>query len=84
MAKIVVIDDEADVVFLMRKILEKMGHEVIPAYSGEEGLEKVIAEKPDLVILDLMMPGIDGYEVLERIRKNPETENTRHYSECKE
>ena len=74
MAKIVVIDDEADVVFLMRKILEKMGHEVIPAYSGEEGLEKVIAEKPDLVILDLMMPGIDGYEVLERIRKNPETE----------
>ncbi len=72
MAKVIVIDDEEDVVFLMKRILEKAGYTVISANDGEEGLKKIKEEKPDLVILDLMMPGIDGYEVLQRIRADPE------------
>jgi CheY-like chemotaxis protein len=71
MGKIMVVDDEPDIVLLFKKLLEKGGHEVIEAYSGEECIDKVKGEKPDLILLDIMMPGLDGYDVC-RILKNEE------------
>ena len=53
--------------------LEKNGYEVISSLDGEEGVEMAIKEKPDLVLADVIMPGIDGFEVCRRLRKNPLT-----------
>ena len=72
MAKIMVVDDEPDLIFLVRKILEKEGHEVIEADGGKECLEKLKTERPDLILLDVMMPDIDGWEVSKRIKADKE------------
>jgi phosphate regulon transcriptional regulator PhoB len=72
--KILVVDDEKDIVDLITYNLEKEGFSTIKAYNGESALELVKAKKPDMVILDLMLPGIRGLEVCKFIRKNPETE----------
>ena len=63
MAKILVVDDEINLIKLVRIRLEAHGHEVIVANDGKEGLEKAKSEKPDLIILDVMMPKMDGYLV---------------------
>lgn len=68
---IVVIDDEEDIRELIRYNLSKDGFEVACAVSGEEGVALVQREKPDLVILDLMLPGIDGLEVCRRLKADP-------------
>ncbi len=73
MATILVVDDEPDIVKVVTKMLAGEGHEGIPAYSGEEALEKLEEIKPDLITLDIMMPGIDGFETLKRIRGKKET-----------
>jgi DNA-binding response OmpR family regulator len=65
---ILVIEDDSAVAALLRAVLKRAGHEVIPAGSGEEGLEHIDARSPDAVILDIRLPGIDGFAVLERIR----------------
>lgn len=75
MAKIMVVDDEADMRFMVRKILENEGHEVIEAEAGKVALDKLKEVKPDLILLDVMMPGLDGWEVCKQIRENKETEN---------
>lgn len=67
MAKVLVIDDEPDVLMLCRVNLEHAGHDVLVAESGEAGLELAMAERPDLIVLDLMMPNMDGFEVLEEL-----------------
>ncbi len=67
-AKILVIDDEAAIRDVMRMILEYEGHEVIEAGSGQEGLQAAQTESPDLVFLDVKMPGMDGLEVLTKLR----------------
>lgn len=72
--KILVCDDERHIVRLIQVNLERQGWEVVTAYDGKEGLEKVKADKPDLLVLDVMMPYMDGFEVLKAIRKEPETE----------
>ena len=72
--KILVCDDERHIVRLIQVNLERQGWDVVTAYDGKEGLEKVKAEKPDLLVLDVMMPYMDGFEVLKAIRKEPETE----------
>jgi len=72
--KILVVDDEKDIVDLISYNLEKEGFATIKAYEGESALELVKAAKPDLVVLDLMLPGIRGLEVCKFIRKNRETE----------
>ena len=64
MAKVLIIDDEPDVLMLCRVNLEHAGHEVLMAESGEGGLELAKAERPDLIVLDLMMPRMDGFDVL--------------------
>lgn len=73
--KILVCDDERHIVRLIQVNLERQGYEVVTAYDGKEGLEKVKSEKPNLVVLDVMMPYMDGFEVLKSLRKDPETES---------
>lgn len=68
MKKIMVVDDEPDTVDLVKLVLETEGFEVIPAYSGIECLEKLEVEKPDAILLDIMMPGMDGWEVFHKIK----------------
>ena len=72
MAKILVVDDDPDLVESVTMILESRNHEVIQAYGGIEGLEKAKAEKPDAIILDVMMPDKDGYEVCKELKGDPE------------
>ncbi|HEX6399764.1 MAG TPA: response regulator [Actinomycetota bacterium] len=64
MARVLVVDDEPDVLLLCRLNLEQHGHEVLEAPNGQVALEIVRADAPDLIVLDLMLPGIDGYDVL--------------------
>jgi two-component system response regulator VicR len=73
--KIMVVDDEPDVVDLVKLVLESDGFSVATAYSGKEALEKIDREMPDLVLLDIMMPQMDGWEVYSRIRANPRTKD---------
>ena len=68
--KILTCDDEKNIVRLIQVNLERQGYEVVTAYNGRECLEKVASEKPDLVVLDLMMPKVDGWEVCRRLRKD--------------
>jgi two-component system response regulator VicR len=69
MKKIMVVDNEPDIVDLTRTVLEIGGYNVIPAYSGEECLRKFEKEKVDLVLLDIMMPGMSGWDVFNHIKK---------------
>ncbi|MFH0772274.1 MAG: response regulator, partial [Candidatus Omnitrophota bacterium] len=71
--KILVIDDEADLCATIKAQLEASGFNILAALSGQEGLDKVKDYKPDLVILDLMMPLMDGFEVCSRLKKDPQT-----------
>jgi two-component system alkaline phosphatase synthesis response regulator PhoP len=68
---ILVIDDEKDLIELVRYNLEKEGFDVIAATDGQSGLEVVKKHRPDLVVLDLMMPGLDGLQVCQRLRSDP-------------
>lgn len=68
--KILVVDDEKYVVELIKDILETGGYKVIPAYSAKEALEKVYTESPDLILLDILMPRVDGYQVCRQIRED--------------
>lgn len=70
---ILAIDDEEHILELLSYNLENNGFKVLTAGSGEEGLEIIKKEKIDLILLDIMLPGIDGMEMLKRLRKNPET-----------
>jgi CheY-like chemotaxis protein len=70
MKKIMVVDNEPDIVDLTRTVLEIGGYEVVPAYSGEECLDKLENNQVDLVLLDIMMPGMSGWDVFNRIKKN--------------
>ena len=75
--KILVVDDELHLIEMVQMRLEANGYEVITANDGEEGLEKAKSEKPDLILLDVMMPKMDGYEACsllkndEQLRKIP-------------
>ena len=71
--KILAVDDEKHIVRLVQVNLERQGYEVITAYDGKEALQKVEEERPDLVVLDVMMPYMDGFEVLQNLRRNPST-----------
>lgn len=71
--RILVVDDERHIVRLVQVNLERQGYQVLTAYDGVECLEKARAEKPDLIILDVMMPRMDGFEALQRLKTDPET-----------
>ncbi|MDR0271830.1 MAG: response regulator transcription factor [Clostridiales bacterium] len=68
-AKILIVDDEKTIVDILAYNLRKEGYEIIEAHDGRKGLELALSENPDLVMLDIMMPGLDGYEVCKRLRK---------------
>ena len=69
MASVLVVDDEADIRSLVRELLERAGHDVVEAGDGNEGLRVFFSSRPDLVVLDVSMPGLDGWGTLERIRE---------------
>lgn len=71
--KVLVVDDEVHIVELIKFNLESNGYEVVTAYDGEEAIEKAEVEKPNLIILDLMLPKLDGIEVCRRLRRNQKT-----------
>jgi len=71
--KILVVDDQVDVVIMLQIALEHEGYEVQTALSGPAALESVSGVPPDLIVLDGMMPIMDGFEVLERLKENPAT-----------
>ena len=73
--KILVIDDDLDTLRLVGLMLQRQGYQISAATNGQQGLEKAIEEKPNLILLDIMMPDMDGYEVARRLRKNPTTIN---------
>jgi adenylate cyclase len=72
-AKILVVDDTPNNVKLLRDLLTMKGYAVVGASSGPEALEQIDKERPDLVLLDVMMPGMNGYEVCRHLRENPAT-----------
>jgi len=70
-----VVDDEEDILYLVKTILKKAGHEVITASSGENCLEILKTEKPDLILLDVMMPGLDGFDTSKLIKADEENKS---------
>jgi DNA-binding response OmpR family regulator len=66
--KILVVDDEVNIVKMLESRLKASGYEVVAAHDGQEGLDKARSEQPDLIILDLMMPKIDGYNVCRMLK----------------
>ena len=71
-SKILIVDDEKNIVELVRLYLDKEGYKTICAYSGTEALELFKSQSPNLIILDIMLPGMDGWQVCKEIRKNSE------------
>lgn len=71
--KILLIDDDPDFVEAVKVIVENGGYDVKVAYDGEEGLEAVAAEKPDLIVLDVMMPVMNGHEACAKLKADPKT-----------
>lgn len=70
MALIMAVDNEPDTLTLVKTILEDKGHEVVTALNGKECLKKIKEKRPDLVLLDIMMPDMSGWDVYQRIRKD--------------
>lgn len=70
---VLIVDDEVDVLRLVRLSLLRDGYEVLTARDGEEGIQRVQQEMPDAMIVDVMMPGVDGLTLLKQIRENPTT-----------
>ena len=75
MANILIVDDSPTEIHVLKTMLEKNGFTVSAASSGEEGIEKARAEKPDLILMDVVMPGMNGFQASREITKNPETSN---------
>jgi two-component system, cell cycle response regulator DivK len=69
--RILVIEDQEDNRQIVRDLMTASGYELIEATTGEEGIEAAAREKPDLILMDIQLPGIDGYEVTRRIKANP-------------
>jgi CheY-like chemotaxis protein/MinD-like ATPase involved in chromosome partitioning or flagellar assembly len=74
--KILIIDDDLDTLRLVGLMLQRQGYQISAATNGQQGLDKAFDEDPDLILLDIMMPDMDGYEVTRRLRRNPSTMET--------
>ena len=74
--KILIIDDDLDTLRLVGLMLQRQGYQISAATNGQQGLDKAFEEDPDLILLDIMMPDMDGYEVTRRLRRNPSTMET--------
>lgn len=76
-AKILIIEDSSTISGMLMKVLQKAGYSVTRTPNGRFGLEMAIKEKPELILLDISIPGLNGIEVCKAIRKNPETNRTK-------
>ncbi len=75
MAKVLIVDDSPTETYKLTSMLEKNGHTVITAENGEEGVAKAKAELPQLVLMDIVMPGLNGFQATRQLSKAPETAN---------
>ncbi len=73
MTRILFVDDDPITRMMLRKIAELAGHDALTAESGPEALDRVAKLKPDLIVLDMMMPDMDGFAVLSQLQENPQT-----------
>jgi DNA-binding response OmpR family regulator len=76
MKTVLLVDDEPDFVELTKMRLEGNGYKVLTASNGQEGLDVARSQKPDLILLDVMMPDMDGYQMLKKVRVDPEIRST--------
>jgi DNA-binding response OmpR family regulator len=75
--KVLIVDDEPSIIVPLQFLMEQNGYETSVAFSGEEAIETVAASHPNLILLDIMLPIIDGFEVCQRVRENPEWNDIR-------
>lgn len=75
MAKILIVDDSPTEIHILSKALEGDGHQVVVATDGEEGVAKAIAELPDLILMDVVMPGLNGFQATRKIHRNASTKH---------
>jgi DNA-binding response OmpR family regulator len=73
--KLLVVDDDKDIIEIIEKRFIKEGYEILTAFNGEEALSKIRADNPDIIILDLVMPKLDGFEVLKEVKRMREENN---------
>jgi len=75
--KVLIVDDEPSIIVALQFLMEQNGYETLVAFSGEEAMETIARQHPDLILLDIMLPVVDGFEVCQRVRENPEWKNIR-------
>ncbi len=75
-SKVLIVDDEANIVISLEFLMEQAGYDVAVARTGAEALEQVEHFTPDVVLLDVMLPGINGFDILQHIRQNVRSQNT--------
>lgn len=75
--KVLIVDDEINIVISLEFLMNQAGYELQTAHNGQEALEQVATFEPDLILLDVMMPSINGFEVCRRVRENPAWNNTK-------
>ena len=75
--KVLIVDDEPGIIVALQFLMEQNGYATIVAFSGEEAMEAVAQHHPDLILLDIMLPVVDGFEVCQRVRENPEWNDVR-------
>jgi DNA-binding response OmpR family regulator len=75
--KILIVDDEPSIIVPLQFLMEQHGYETMVAFSGEEAMESISNNPPDLILLDIMLPVIDGFEVCQRVRERPDLDHVR-------
>jgi len=75
--KVLIVDDEPSIIVALQFLMEQNGYETLVAFSGEEAMETIARHRPDLILLDIMLPVVDGFEVCQRVRENPEWKDIR-------
>jgi DNA-binding response OmpR family regulator len=75
--KVLIVDDEPGIIVALQFLMEQNGYATMVAFSGEEAMEAVAKHHPDLMLLDIMLPVVDGFEVCQRVRENPNWNNIR-------
>jgi DNA-binding response OmpR family regulator len=75
--KVLIVDDEPSLIVALQFLMEQNGYDTMVAFSGEEAMETIARQHPDLILLDIMLPVVDGFEVCQRVRENPEWKDIR-------
>ncbi len=74
---VLIVDDEPNIIVPLQFLMEQQNYKVLVAATGEEAMETVAKFKPDIILLDIMLPGVDGYQVCQNVRENPQWQNTK-------